>query len=73
MIEPGTESGGDISHEGEEVGYVLEGEFELVVEERPYFLKAGDSFCFRSELRHHYRNTSEQTARVFWVDTPPTF
>jgi transcriptional regulator with XRE-family HTH domain len=72
-IEAGGESAGPIQHGGEEVGYVLEGEIELIIDGRAHRLHAGDSFVFRSELPHHYRNTGENPASIFWVNTPPTF
>ena len=72
-IEVAGESAGPIQHAGEEVGYVLEGEIELVVDGRTYRLSTGDSFVFRSELPHHYRNAGERPASIFWVNTPPTF
>jgi transcriptional regulator with XRE-family HTH domain len=62
-----------ISHAGEEIGYVLEGEIELVVDGKKLRASAGDSFHFRSELPHSYRNIGKKTARVLWVSTPPTF
>ena len=73
VVAPGATNGGEIKHVGEEVGYVLEGQFELTVGNKTYSLKAGDSFFFRSELPHSYRNVGEATARVLWVNTPPTF
>jgi quercetin dioxygenase-like cupin family protein len=72
-IDPGCGSEGTFRHEGEEVGYVLEGTLELIVNERTYLLKAGDSFVFRSELFHGYRNNGTEVTRVMWVNTPPTF
>ena len=51
----------------------LEGEFELTVDGTTYSLKAGDSFFFRSELPHSYRNPGAIEARVLWVNAPPTF
>ena len=72
-IEPGGGSEGLIQHEGEEFGYVLEGEIELKVAGRPYRLNEGDSFHFRSERAHSYRNVGRKKARVLWLNTPPTF
>jgi transcriptional regulator with XRE-family HTH domain len=66
-------SAGPISHAGEEVGYVIAGVVELIVDERSFLLKAGDSFAFRSERPHHYRNGGSEPASIFWVNTPPTF
>ena len=72
-IDAGGASAGPIQHAGEEVGYLLVGEIDLIVDEATYRLAAGDSFVFRSELPHHYRNTGTERASIFWVNTPPTF
>lgn len=73
IIAPGGGSEGAISHRGEELGYVLEGEVELTIGDQGYHLVTGDSFCFRSDLPHSYRNLGAGPARVLWVNTPPTF
>lgn len=62
-----------IRHKGQEFGFVLQGALELMVEKGTYQLKEGDSFYFNSELGHGYRNKGTETARVLWVNTPPTF
>lgn len=72
-IEPGGCTEGQISHDGEEMGYVLEGVLDLEVDGRHYRLEAGTSFFFNSTLPHGYRNTGDRTTRVLWVNTPPTF
>jgi transcriptional regulator with XRE-family HTH domain len=73
-IQPGGGYEGEvITHQGEELGYVLEGEIELVVDGRTYTVGAGASFHFRSELPHGYRNSGSIPARIIWVSTPPTF
>lgn len=73
VIAVGGASDGMIAHAGEEVGYVLEGSVELVVEGRTWRLEVGDSFYFRSERPHGYRNIGTTPARILWVNTPPTF
>lgn len=73
LVEPGAESDGEITHAGEEVGYVIEGTIELTVDNNTYVLNAGDSFYFRSELAHRYRNGGDTPARLLWVNTPPSF
>jgi len=70
---PGCESGGELQHEGEEFGYVLDGEIELTVAGRQYTASAGDSFMFRSERPHSFRNKGTREAKVIWINTPPTF
>lgn len=72
-VDAGGHTDGVISHAGEEIGYVLEGSLELTVDGTAYLLKQGDCFFFRSELKHGYRNPGRTTAKVLWVNTPPTF
>jgi len=73
VVAPGGSSFGLISHEGEEVGYVIAGEIELFLGDKAYQLSAGDTFCFRSEIGHGYRNRGKSEARILFVNTPPTF
>jgi transcriptional regulator with XRE-family HTH domain len=72
-IDVGGESAGPIQHVGEEVGYVLVGEIEMMIGDKTFRLAAGDSFVFNSELAHWYRNVGAERASIFWVNTPPTF
>ena len=72
-VEGGASSGGTIEHDGEELGFVLEGRVELIVDDVPYDLGEGDCFFFKSRLRHRYRNLTNKLARILWVCTPPTF
>jgi len=69
----GGASDGVITHQGEEMGYVLEGVVDLMVDDRIWRLEVGDSFHFRSERPHGYRNAGTTPARILWVNTPPTF
>lgn len=73
IIAAGADSHGAIRHEGEEVGYVLEGEVQLVVDGQSYRLQQGDAFVFDSNREHSYANAGTATARILWVNTPPTF
>jgi len=73
VMQPGGNSGGVLQHEGEECGYVLEGRLELCVGGEKYSLSRGDSFFFPSTIPHRYRNPGKVTARVVWINTPPTF
>jgi len=72
-VAPNGSSDGLIEHEGEELGFVLEGRLELVVDNVVYLVSAGDSFFFRSSLPHGYRNKGREPARILWVNTPPSF
>jgi transcriptional regulator with XRE-family HTH domain len=73
IVAPGGGSMGPMRHDGDEVGYVLEGRLELVIGETPHELGPGDSFAFPSQLPHTYRNPGTQLTRVIWINTPPTF
>jgi uncharacterized cupin superfamily protein len=64
---------GAMRHEGDEVGYVLEGRLELSIDDKLHALGPGDSFAFPSNLAHTYRNPGTEVTRVIWVNTPPTF
>jgi transcriptional regulator with XRE-family HTH domain len=72
-IAPGGGSDGLITHEGEEVAYVLEGKVEFLIGEARYLLNAGDSICYRSEQPHGYNNGGADAARMIIVNTPPSF
>ncbi|MGE0314209.1 MAG: helix-turn-helix domain-containing protein [Lautropia sp.] len=73
VLAAGGGSEGLLSHEGEEVGFVIDGHLELQVGDETWSLGPGDSFCFRSELPHRYRNPGPGRTRVVWVSTPPSF
>ncbi len=73
IVMPGASNGGAIKHEGEEVGYVINGNLELTVAEETFLLSTGDSFFFRSDLPHSYRNCGTVVTSVVWINTPPTF
>lgn len=72
-LEVGGQSGEAIAHEGEEVGYVLQGRVEIRIGDTAYALAAGDAFYFRSHHPHSYRNVGRQAASILWTCTPPTF
>ena len=69
----GGASCGPFRHEGEEVGYILEGELEIILEGEPYRVKVGHSFFFASQHEHSYRALGDKDCRVLWINTPPTF
>lgn len=69
-IEPGGEKVDQITHQGETLGYVIEGELELAIENSTYRLSTGDSFFFKNHLTNRYRNPGTMLTRVVWVNTP---
>jgi transcriptional regulator with XRE-family HTH domain len=64
---------GPFQHAGEEVGYVMSGELELIVEGEHHRVPTGYSFFFLSDRPHSYRAAGDQNCRVIWINTPPTF
>ena len=70
VIEAGGSKSDPITHQGETVGYVIDGQLELTIETTAYNLSAGDSFFFKNHLTNSYRNTGQGAARVLWVNTP---
>ncbi|MGQ9582907.1 MAG: cupin domain-containing protein [Thermoplasmatota archaeon] len=60
------------AHEGEEIRLVLEGELEVDVGGRRYYLKKGDVLWHSSSVPHCLRNPGRRKARYFVVATPPT-
>jgi transcriptional regulator with XRE-family HTH domain len=72
-VAPKGSSEGYIQHEGEEIGFVLEGMLELIVDKVTYIVHEGDAFFFNSSLPHGYRNPGKIEAKVLWVNTPPSF
>jgi transcriptional regulator with XRE-family HTH domain len=73
IIEPGGSSEDHIQHVGEEVGYVLDGELDLFLDDDVYHLSKNDSFHFNSSRKHAYRNPGTAQTRILWANTPPTF
>ncbi len=70
VIAPGAGNGGELKHNGEEIGFVLEGQIELTVRGETRVLNVGDSFFFESHIPHRYRNSGQVIARVIWVNSP---
>jgi len=73
--EPGSaaEESGHYVHEGEEFGFVIEGEFEVTVAGEIHHLSAGDTIYFSSSYPHSTRAVGDKPATTLWVITPPTF
>ena len=62
-----------VSHEGEELLYVLEGEIEQVLDGERMTLRPGDSLHYRGNRPHAWSNPGERTARLLWVGTLTVF
>jgi transcriptional regulator with XRE-family HTH domain len=72
-LEPGGSTYPDTPHEGEEFGYVLQGNITIHIGGQLYKAKRGESFYFTPSASH-YISANEKTGAVFlWVSTPPNF
>ncbi len=71
-VDPGASSGDRmLEHPGEELIHVLEGELQLVVNERTYTLRRGDSLHFRTVQPHSWRNPGAIPAVALWFALRP--
>jgi transcriptional regulator with XRE-family HTH domain len=62
-----------VSHEGEEILYVLEGTIRQRLDDEEITMTAGDSLHFRGNRPHAWWNDSGKTARLLWTGTLPLF
>lgn len=60
-------------HEGDEFGYVLLGSVTLHLGDTLLRVKRGESFFYSPKHTHYIENSSNQTAKVLWVASPPSF
>jgi len=72
-IKPGEESFKDPAHEGEELGFLLQGRINLNLDNKKFKLKKGDCFYFTADKKHSIINVGKETAKILWVVTPPIF
>ena len=70
-LEPGGETYPDNPHEGEEFGYVLQGNISIHIGSKTYKAKKGESFYFVSDKKHYLSNKAG--AVLIWVSSPPSF
>jgi transcriptional regulator with XRE-family HTH domain len=62
-----------VSHEGEEILYVLEGTLSHTLDGARMKLGPGDSLHFRGSRPHSWWNESDAIVRVLWTGTLPLF
>lgn len=80
MMEPvlvelaeGVATSGDVPHEGEEFGYVLEGKIAIELGKKQYLCKKGEAFYYPANKPHSILNKGKGKAKFLWVSTPPNF
>ncbi len=70
-LEAGGETYPDNPHEGEEFGYVLQGNISIHIGNKTYKARKGESFYFVSDKKHYL--SSKAGATLIWVSSPPSF
>lgn len=63
----------DLPHNGEEFGYVLEGEIIIHYGDSIKICKKGESFYYVTNKQHYLENKTNMVAKVIWVSCPPQF
>ena len=70
---PGADTGAEmLVHEGEEVGVIAAGRFEVTVGETTITLNKGDAFRFNSLIPHRFRNISEEEGVIIRASAIPS-
>ena len=73
VLKAGCKTEDDFPHEGEEFGYVINGEIILQLGNRKFKVRKGESFYFNAKKVHSILNKSNKDAVFVWVSSPPTF
>jgi len=61
----------DMPHDGEEFGYVLEGEIYIIYGNMKKRVKKGESFYYKTDKMHYIESIKK--SKVLWVSCPPNF
>lgn len=72
-IQPEETHGHQFTHPGEEFVYVLEGVLIVNIDNKEYFVKAGDSIHYPSKSPHYWINPSKEQAKIITILTPVIF
>ena len=73
QLQPGQSMPEDKPHEGEEFGYVLDGEIRLHYGEDVYTVRKGDSFIFPANRKHKISSACKKVSSILWISSPPSF
>ncbi len=72
-ISPRSQTLKDNPHEGQEFGYVLEGEIVISYGNKRIKCKKGETFYFTTSQVHYLINPKDKVAKVIWISSPPNF
>ncbi len=71
--QPNSSTEDRISHEGEEIGTVIEGKILIRIDEVTYLLNEGDSYVINTSHPHTFLNPSNSITRIVSAHSPATF
>ena len=72
-INPHSRTEEDYPHEGQEFGFVLEGEIVVVNDSLKVRCHKGETFYYDTSKVHYLINPKDKVAKVIWISSPPNF
>ena len=72
-LQPGCSLTPDMPHEGQEFGYVLKGKVVIVLANKVYKAKTGETFYYDTNKVHYLKNVSNEVTKILWISCPPNF
>lgn len=73
VYQPNSSTEDRISHEGEEIGTVIEGKILIRIDDTTYLLNEGDSYVINTSHPHTFINPSNSRTRIISAHTPATY
>ena len=73
VYQPNSSTEDRISHEGEEIGTVIEGKIIIRIDDTTYLLNEGDSYIIKTCHPHTFINPSNSITRIVSAHSPATF
>lgn len=71
--QPNSSTEEKITHEGEEIGTVIEGKILIRIEDTTYLLNEGDSYVIDTNHPHTFINPTDAITRIVSAHTPTTY
>lgn len=70
--EPGASTGARLTHQGEEIGTVLEGAIDIEYGGETFHISAGQSYAINNDIPHVFTNNGTSPCRIISAHTPLT-
>ncbi len=59
-------------HPSDEIGIILSGEMIIVIDNKEYHVKKGDSFYIKAQKKHSLKSISQKPCESYWVKYNPS-